>query len=146
MISDTTLLWNIDGLEGLIEYLNNSTESLDIVSGDATIIWANKTELNFLGYSSDEYIGQSITSFHIDDEIINDILQRLFAGETISNYPARLRAHDGSIKQVLINSSGYWKDGEFSHTRCFSRDVTDLFDLTEMIEEKISNIRSANTT
>ena len=40
-------------------------------------------------------------------------------------YEARLRAKDGAIKHVLISSSGYFQDGRFGHSRCFTRDITE---------------------
>ena len=113
-------------VENLDEYLLNSSESLHIVDGSGIILWANRTELDYLGYSEKEYIGQSITKFHRDSEIITDILTRLLSGETITNYSAYLTAKDGSTKRVLINSNGFWKNGQFIHTRCFSRDITNL--------------------
>ena len=57
--------------------------------------------------------------------MICDILQRLKAGEKLAEYPARLRCKDGSIRDVLIDSSVLWRGGEFVHTRCFTRDVTE---------------------
>ena len=41
--------------------------------------------------------------------MICDILQRLQAGEKLAEYPARLRCKDGSIKDVLIDSSVLWR-------------------------------------
>jgi CheY-like chemotaxis protein len=52
------------------------------------------------------------------------MLSKLLSGESLIDYPARLRCKDGSIKDVLINSNAYFEDGEFIHTRCFTRDVT----------------------
>jgi PAS domain S-box-containing protein len=56
--------------------------------------------------------------------VIDDILRRLQGGEALREYPARLRCKDGGIKHVVIDSSGYFQDGRFCHTRCFTRDVT----------------------
>jgi PAS domain-containing protein len=36
-----------------------------------------------------------------------------------------MRCKDGSIRHVLINSSGYFEDGKFVHSRCFTRDITE---------------------
>ena len=58
-------------------------------------------------------------------DVIEDILQRLWAGEEVRDYEARMRCKDGSIKHVLIDSSVLWEDGQFIHTRCFTRDITD---------------------
>ena len=113
-------------IEDLHDYLKNASESLHIVNSEGVIVWANNTELNFLGYTEEEYIGHSITEFHRDQDVINDILTRLLGGETIRNYSAYLVAKDSSIKRVIINSNGYWKDGKFIHTRCFSRDITNI--------------------
>src|SRR6516165_9277460 len=54
------------------------------------------------------------------------MLGRLSRGETLRDYPARLRHRDGSIRHVLVNSSVLFEDGKFVHTRCFTRDVTAL--------------------
>jgi signal transduction histidine kinase len=78
-----------------------------------------------LGYTREEYVGRSITDFHADQDVIGDILARLRAGEKLAEYPARLRCKDGSIKDVLIDSSVMWNDGKFIHTRCFTRDITE---------------------
>src|SRR5262249_30289856 len=50
---------------------------------------------------------------------------RLHRGEQLLEYPARIRCKDGSIKNVLIDSSVLREEGRFVHTQCFTRDVTD---------------------
>ncbi len=58
--------------------------------------------------------------------MIADILDRLGRNETLRDYEAPLLAKDGSIRHVLINSNVRWgPGGEFIHTRCFTRDITD---------------------
>ena len=52
-----------------------------------------------LGYKADEYVGRNIAEFHVDKAAIDDILKRLLRQEEINQYPARLRAKDGSIKR-----------------------------------------------
>jgi signal transduction histidine kinase len=53
------------------------------------------------------------------------MLSRLSRKECLHNYEARLRAKDGSIRHVLVNSNVLWRDGRFIHTQCFTRDITD---------------------
>src|SRR5262249_43380846 len=89
-----------------------------------TSLWANNLELKAMGYESDEYIGRFIGDFHVDQDVIQDILARLTRDETLNAYPARLRAKDGSTKYVMINSNVYHeKGGEFGHTRCFTTEI-----------------------
>ncbi|HEU5180325.1 MAG TPA: PAS domain S-box protein, partial [Candidatus Polarisedimenticolia bacterium] len=92
---------------------------------DGIILGANQAEMDLLGYSCEEFIGRHVSEFHVDKEVIEDILRRLAAGEVIRNREARLRCKDGSIKHVLIDSSSLWKDGRCVHMRCFTLDVTD---------------------
>lgn len=110
--------------EQLRDFVENATLGLHRVGPDGTILWANRAELELLGYAETEYVGRSIAEFHADRFAIEDILARLGRGETLHNYEARLRAKDGSIKHVLISSNVYSRDGKFIHTRCFTRDIT----------------------
>ncbi len=108
----------------LADFTENANVPLHWVNGEGVIIWANKAELDFLGYTRPEYVGQPISRFHADEPVIEDILTRLSAGQCLSGYEARLRAKDGSIKDVSIHSSVYRENGEFRHTRCFTVDIS----------------------
>jgi PAS domain S-box-containing protein len=110
----------------LADFVDNGAVGLHWVAADGTILWANRSDYEFLGYSADEYIGQSITQFHADAGVIADIMARLASGMTIHDYEARLRCKDGSIRHVAISSSALFDDaGRFVHTRCFTRDITE---------------------
>jgi PAS domain S-box-containing protein len=113
-------------VQELSDFLENGSLPLHWVDGNGKITWANKAELESLGYSKDEYIGHHINEFHADREVIDDILKRLHNKETLNNFPARMKCRDGSIKDVLINSNVLWKDDKFVHTRCFTRDITSI--------------------
>ncbi len=128
-----------DRVEELSDFIENGALPLHWVDSSGIITWANQAELNTLGYRADEYIGHSITKFHADKAVIEDILSRLLNNETLTNYPARLLCKDGTIKYVLINSNVLHKGGEFVHTRCFTRDVTAIveeqFKRNELLQE-----------
>ncbi|MFN7140186.1 MAG: PAS domain S-box protein, partial [Limisphaerales bacterium] len=108
----------------LADFVENATEGLHWVGPDGRIIWANKAELELLGYKAEEYIGRHISDFHADADVITDILCRLGNNQELHNFEARLRAKDGTIKDVIIDSSVYRENGKFIHTRCFTRDIT----------------------
>jgi len=109
----------------LTDFFENAAVGLHWVGPDGIILRANKTELDLLGYSKEEYVGRHIAEFHADPPVIEDILQKLSCGECLQGYEARLRCKDGSIRYVLISSNVLWEDGKFVHTRCFTRDITD---------------------
>src|ERR1044071_4783216 len=95
--------------QDLADFVENAAVPLHWVAADGTIMWANQAELDLLGYGREEYIGRHIADFHADQDIIDDILRRLTAGETLHDYEARLRCKDGSIRDVLITSSVRWE-------------------------------------
>jgi PAS domain S-box-containing protein len=108
----------------LSDFFENASVGLHWVGPDGTILRANKAELELLGYTKEEYVGRHIADFHVDPPVIEDILERLGRGEILHDHPARMRCKDGRILDVLIDSSVLFDDGDFVHTRCFTRDVT----------------------
>ncbi|MEO8431312.1 MAG: ATP-binding protein [Acidobacteriota bacterium] len=127
----------------LSDFLENAVEGIHQVGRDGRILWANRAELRMLGYRADEYVGHHISEFHDDRATIDRILCRLLRGETLYDEPARLRCKDGSIRHVVIHSNALWKDGEFVHTRCFTRDVTDRVRLEEELQQRVEELADA---
>ena len=111
--------------ENFWDFLNSASVNIHLVGPDGTILFANKNELDSMGYGEDDYVGHNITEFHIDKDIINDILERLTNGETLLSYVARLRKCDGSVMYVSINSNVYKKDDAFINTRCFTTEISE---------------------
>ncbi|MEW6763877.1 MAG: ATP-binding protein [Pseudomonadota bacterium] len=109
----------------LADFVENAVEGLHRVGPDGTILWANRAELQLLGYSRDEYVGRNIAEFHVDADVIDGILCTLKSGKALYDQPARLRCKDGSIRHVRIHSNGCFEDGELRYTRCFTRDATE---------------------
>ncbi|HEY6122530.1 MAG TPA: PAS domain S-box protein [Pyrinomonadaceae bacterium] len=109
----------------LNEFFENATEAIHWVDPDGKILRANQAELRILGYSAEEYIGHHISEFHVDQEEIANILACMAKGESLEQYPAQMRCKSGKIIDVLINSSAYFEEGRFVHSRCFTRDVTE---------------------
>jgi PAS domain S-box-containing protein len=110
----------------LADFFENASVGMLWVGPDGIIQRVNRAELEMLGYEREEYVGRNIADFHVDAPVIEEILLRMSRGEKISGYEARLRCKNGSIRHVRIDSSAYFKAGKFIHTRCFTRDVTEL--------------------
>jgi PAS domain S-box-containing protein len=120
----------------LSDFVENAAEGLHRVGADGTILWANKAELQMLGYQWEEYVGRHIAEFHLDAHVIDNILSRLASGQTLYDQPARLRCRDGSVKHVLIHSNGCFEDGELRYTRCFMRDATELHERDQALAQR----------
>lgn len=122
----------------LADFLENAAEGLHRVGADGSILWANKAELQMLGYRWQEYVGHHIAEFHADFDVIESILERLQRGETLHDTPARLRCKDGSIRHVVISSNACFEDGHLRYTRCFTRDATERHLLEQLHRERES--------
>lgn len=110
----------------LLDFADAANVPLHWVDREGRVLWANQSELDLLGYSSDEYIGQPVDRFHADQQAIDEILERLVRGDRLGGFEAKLIAKGGAIKRVLIFSSAYFVKGEFQHTRCFTIHLQDL--------------------
>lgn len=110
----------------LKDFLNMAPIALHWLSDEGRVLWVNDRELNVLGYSREEYIGEDIMKFCPDsrDDVLA-IFHQLGSGNSIRDVPVRFRTKDGRIKDLLIDSNvNYKEDGSFNHTRCFIRDDT----------------------
>ena len=138
---------------------------LHCVSSSGQILWANQTELNLLGFSKEEYIGQFISSFVYTDQqqhstnhnlkqgdqvnlitaddktLYNEILKRIAGGNPIHEIPVRFATRSGTVVHLLIDCDGKAvippgaTTFEDRYFRCFTRD-----DTQRRIQEMRSNV------
>ena len=106
----------------LSDFIENALEGLHQVGPEGKILWANPAQLKLLGYTANEYIGHQLAEFYVERKRFDEFWNRLMRGEVIYDFQAALRCKDGSIKHVLIHSSGLWEDGKFRlHAMLHSR-------------------------
>ena len=107
------------------DFFENATVGMHFVGADGTILYANRADYESLGYTREEWIGQSILQFYADKDVAAEIFACFNRGEQLTDFEARMTTHDGSMRHVLIDSSVLFRDGEFLHTRCVVRDNTE---------------------
>jgi PAS domain S-box-containing protein len=112
----------------LREFLDEATVSLRWVDPDGRVLWANRAELELVGYSEAEYIGRHIGEFLVEPQAASDILDRMARHQSILSYETRIRTKEGSVKQVLIDGSGLVRDNQLVHSRLVTRDITGLLE------------------
>jgi two-component system, cell cycle sensor histidine kinase and response regulator CckA len=112
------------GPEELSRFIERVAVPIHWVGADGTILWANQAELDLLGYPEEEYLGRKLADFHVSQPVAQELLQRLVRGDALREYPAQLRRKDGSVVDVVIDSSAYYQDGRLIHAYSFTRDVS----------------------
>lgn len=125
----------------LEDFFEHCAVGLHLVSADGIILRANQAELDLLGYRAEDYVGRPIREFHVDADVIEQILRELRAGGKIERRAARLRAADGSVRHVQITSNARYVDGHFVNTRCFTVDVTRQHAAYEALREREHQLR-----
>ena len=129
----------------LAELLDDAPVAIHRIDPAGTILWANRAELDLLGYSAEDYIGRPLSAFHVDQDVLADLLVRLTRGETLRDREVRLRARDGTIRHVLISESTT-PDGRGGRvSRGFTRDITAQRraerERTQLIEDLTRTVR-----
>ena len=117
----------------LSEFFEKSPLGLMWVGPRGQILRINQAQLELLDRPAKEVLGRRVGEFHVDSEIAENFIERLGAGETLQNHRARLRQPSGSIKHVLIDANGLWKNGALVHSRWFVRDITRRIELEREI-------------
>ncbi len=110
----------------LADFFENATIAIQSIGPDGTVLRANRAQLELLGYAADDYVGRPAAPHFEDPALVEDMLARLQRGESVEREPARLLRRDGTTRDVLISSSGLFRDGVFVHSRCFALDVTEV--------------------
>ncbi len=96
----------------LSSFAENVGVALSWLAEEGTILWANRAELELLGYSAEEYIGHHVTEFHLDGIAIRDLLCSLRKNEKVHGWTAQLRCKDGSIRAVMISANAFQDSGQ----------------------------------
>jgi PAS domain S-box-containing protein len=108
----------------LTDFLENAVVGLHKVDANGILTWANRAELEMLGYAPEEYIGHPAAEFVVQPGQADSLLSRVKTGEILRDEHVQMRCRDGSVKDLLINSSPLLIDGKFICTRSSMRDVS----------------------
>jgi two-component system CheB/CheR fusion protein len=108
-----------------VDFFTAAPLGLMWVTPDGRVERVNQSELDILGQTSEEVVGEAIAEFHVDQDVIAEILGQVAKRETVRNRRVRVRRRDGSFRHVLIDANCLWKGGRPVHSRWFVRDITD---------------------
>lgn len=129
----------------LEDFLENAPVGIHKVDASGRIVYANRAEIDMLGYTREEYIGSYVRDFHVRKEAVDTFFRKLANRESVQDHEAQLLGKDGRVRHVLISANVLWKNGEFIHTRCFTRNITDRKLVEEYLREKNKTLQILNS-
>src|SRR4029077_7651408 len=109
-----------------------------------TLLRANRSERDLLGYQPDEYLGRNIAQFCVDPEVAVDSVRRLAGGETVRNVEIGMRHRDGSPRLGLLSANALFEGERFIHARCITRDITDRIQAEQALAQFKAMVESAD--
>jgi PAS domain S-box-containing protein len=114
--------------EDLRRFVDDAPVGFRWIGPDGHILWANKAELDLVGYPESEYVGRKMGAFFVEPDTGAELLGRLGRDEKVEAYDTLLRTKMGSVKRVLIDGSSLFRDGRWIHSRLITRDLTGLME------------------
>jgi PAS domain S-box-containing protein len=108
----------------LRDFLENAVIGMQWVGPDGTILWANRTVLELLGYQHDQFVGHSIASFIEPGPAAEDLLRSFRDAETVRGCEIQIRCGNGALRWMRIEGNPWKYKGHFLHTRCFVLDIS----------------------
>ena len=136
---------DLEGQESeLREFIENIEIALNRVAADGTILWANRAELNLLGYSREEYVGHNIVEFHVSQSVILDMLHRAKQSGELNEHESQVRCKNGFIRHVSISCSVHHPAGRLIHIWCVTRDLSQIETISELQQRLAAIVESSD--
>jgi PAS domain S-box-containing protein len=119
----------------LTDFLENAVVGLHKIDANGIVIWANRAELDMLGYAPEQFIGRPIADFVVQPGHAASLLERVKSGQTLRDEHVQMRCKNDATKDVVINSSPLFVDGKFVCTRSSMRDVTRQWSMDRQLKQ-----------
>ncbi len=130
----------VEALRGMVENWRALTEFFD--SAPLGLLWlrldgvverVNAAALEILERPQSAVLGHPLGAFSVEGAGLAVLLAALRDRETLRNQRFQLRRPDGSLRHVLIDANGWWREGRLIHCQLFVRDITHRVELEREI-------------
>ncbi|MBA4317858.1 MAG: histidine kinase, partial [Flavobacterium sp.] len=122
-----------------LSLIEASRDPLVTISTEGKITDMNEATVNIVGMTREELIGSDFFDYFTDQQMAQDVYQKVFEKGSVADAPLTLRNVNGKLTDVLFNGSVYKDDiGNVLGVVIVARDVTEQKRIaTELIEARI---------
>eukprot|EP00698_Gefionella_okellyi_P022655 TRINITY_DN753_c0_g2_i1.p1 TRINITY_DN753_c0_g2~~TRINITY_DN753_c0_g2_i1.p1 ORF type:complete len:960 (+),score=226.98 TRINITY_DN753_c0_g2_i1:54-2882(+) len=107
-----------------VELFDRLSSPANWIDANGFVLRANEAEIALLGYTRQEYVGQTWANFFVDPAAYGDLWKRLTTGDRVIDFPAKLRRKDGRVIRALISASAQFNlEHHLEHARTFSQEI-----------------------
>ncbi len=108
----------------LQDLFDEASVGIALTTRDGTIVRSNRAFCALLERPSEQVTGHALGEFHGDAAMVEGMLARLAARQTVHNVSTELRTRNGASRHVLVDADALWEKGRFVHSRWFVRDIS----------------------
>lgn len=143
----------VEALRGMVENWRALTDFFD--SAPLGLLWlrpdglverVNAAALEILERPGSAVLGQPLGAFYVESAGLEGLLAALRSGDTLRNQRFQVRRPDGSLRHVLIDANGWWREQRLTHCQLYVRDITprvelerELLTIAEREQERIGH-------
>lgn len=118
-------------------FVNHLPSLVNCVDMDGNILWTNLTELTFLGYSKEEFVGRNITDFFIENPNEIGLIEKFKQYESIQGHRAKVQTKNGGLRSVQIHYNMYRTEASKLFARCITEDISDIIEREKEFDRAI---------
>eukprot|EP01038_Epipyxis_sp_PR26KG_P014077 gene14077-18889_t len=128
----------LDDHTSVVDFLENAPRPMHVVDQDLKIIWANKIELEILGYKPSEYIGHHLYEFTPDNQYYQKSHSSWAPGKFGDNFDLYVEfvAKNKSIHIMRVVANRNESPNKTWTSRSIMHDNTEALELEKTKEEK----------
>jgi PAS domain S-box-containing protein len=107
----------------LADFSEKAPVALQLVGADGVIRWANRAELDLLGYTRDELVGRRLEDVYAEAGEARELVRKLLRREPVRGYAVRLRRKDGRVFDAQVDADLHTEKGRAKFARLVTRPV-----------------------
>jgi len=143
----------VEALRGMVENWRALTDFFD--SAPLGLLWlrpdgqverVNEAALEILSRPRSAVQGHPLGALGVEGAALEGLLAALRGGQTLHNQRFQVRRPDGSLRHILIDANGWWREQRLTHCQLFVRDITlrlelerELLTVAEREQERIGH-------
>lgn len=108
----------------LQDLFEEASVGIVLTARDGRILRSNRAFCDLLERAPKQVMGHALGEFHPDAAMVEGMLGRLAARQTLHNVSTEVLTQNGDLRHVLVDANALWEKGRFVHSRWFVRDIS----------------------
>ena len=141
----------IEDHQKLQSFFDTSVFYVKALNPDGRLVFANKSELAYSGFSKEEYVDRHFADFAVDRAKAAELVETLKTGNELHDQELQFRKKSGEKRHLLVSSMTRTDRDGVKYHYIFCRDITsfkrtqELLDYLNQAGEELASARDTET-